>query len=126
MNTQKFYIIVPPQFVRLAIRVFDRIKRDKAVYDTGVVDVEKIINKKPRAEQNSLAKEIETDNQNVRAYLDYLLGRVIKCDNAEHIRENRISITDEGLVIQKLCRPRVAPKAVAQSRYRSECDHPSS
>lgn len=110
LNTQKFYIIVPPQFVRLAIRVFDRIKRDKAVYDTGVVDVEKILNKKPRAEQNSLAKEIETDNPYVRAYLDYLLGRVMKCDSAEHIRDNRISITDEGLLYKNYVVRALNPK----------------
>ena len=98
LNTQKYYIIVPPQYVRLAVKVFDRIKRDKAVYDTGIVDTEKILKKHPRAEQNSLAQEIETDNPNVRAYLDYLLGRVIKCDHAEYIRDYPISITDEGLL----------------------------
>ena len=98
LNTQKYYIIVPPQYVRLAVKVFDRIKRDKAVYDTGIVDTEKIMKKHPRAEQNSLAQEIETDNLNVRAYLDYLLGRVIKCDHAEYIRDYPISITDEGLL----------------------------
>lgn len=98
LNTQKYYIIVPPQYVRLAVKVFDRIKRDKAVYDTGIVDTEKIMKKHPRAEQNSLAQEIETDNPNVRAYLDYLLGRVIKCDHAEYIRDYPISITDEGLL----------------------------
>ena len=45
LNTQKYYIIVPPQYVRLAVKVFDRIKRDKAVYDTGIVDTEKILKK---------------------------------------------------------------------------------
>ena len=98
LNTQKYYIIVPPQYVRLAVKVFDRIKRDKAVYDTGIVDTEKIMKKHPRAEQKRLAQEIETDNPNARAYLDYLLGRVIKCDHAEYIRDYPISITDEGLL----------------------------
>ena len=110
LNTQKFYIIVPPQFVRLAINVFDRIKRDKAVYDTGVVDIEKIIAKNPQAVKNSLATEIDTNNQNVRVYLDYLLGRVIKCDNAAHIRENRISITDEGLLYKNYVVRALHPK----------------
>ena len=110
LNTQKFFIIVPPQFVRLAIRVFDRIKRDKAVYDTGVVDIERILNKKPHAEENSLAQEIETDNPYVRAYLDYLLGRVIQCDSAKHIRDHRISITDEGLLYKNYVVRALNPK----------------
>ena len=37
LNTQKFYIIVPPQYVRLAVRVFDRIKREKNVYGAAAV-----------------------------------------------------------------------------------------
>lgn len=41
LNNQKFYIIVPPQHIKTAIRVFNRIKKDKAIYDTGIVDVEK-------------------------------------------------------------------------------------
>ena len=110
LNTQKFYIIVPPRFVRLAIRVFDRIKRDKAVYDTGVVDVEKILANHYQAEANSLATEIDTDNQYVRAYLDYLLGRVMKCDNSEYIRDYPISITDEGLLYKNYVVRALNPK----------------
>lgn len=98
LNNQKFYIIVPPEFVKLAIRVFDRIRRDRAVYDTGIVDIEKITRKNPIADQNSLATEIDTPNQYVRIYLDYLLGRVMKCDSAENIRNYPISITNEGLL----------------------------
>lgn len=110
LNTQKYYIIVPPQYVRLAVKVFDRIKHDKAVYDTGIVDTEKILKKHPRAEQNSLAHEIETDNPNVRAYMDYLLGRVIKCDHAEYIRDYPISITDEGLLYKNYVVRALNPK----------------
>ena len=110
LNTQKYYIIVPPQYVRVAVKVFDRIKRDKAVYDTGIVDTEKILKKHPRAEQNSLAREIETDNPNVRAYLDYLLGRVIKCDRAEYIRDYPISITNEGLLYKNYVVRALNPK----------------
>lgn len=98
LNTQKFYIIVPPQYIKTAIRVFDRIKKDKAIYDTGIVDVEKISSKNYAAEKNSLATEIETSNQYVRIYLDYILGRVIKCDNADYIRKFPTSITDDGLL----------------------------
>lgn len=33
LNNQKFYIIVPPQHIKTAIRVFERIKKDKAIDD---------------------------------------------------------------------------------------------
>lgn len=110
LNTQKFYIIVPPQYVRLAVRVFDRIKREKKVYDTGVVDTEKILKKQPQAKKNSLAEEIESDNPCVRAYLDYLLGRVMKCDTPERIRNYPVSITDEGLLYKNYVVRALNPK----------------
>lgn len=110
LNYQKFYIIVPPEFVKLAIRVFGRIKRERAVYDTGIVDVEKITRKNPNAEPNSLATELDTTNQYVRVYLDYLLGRVMKCDSAKNIRNYPVSITDEGLLYKNYVVRAINPK----------------
>ena len=110
LNNQKFYIIVPPQHIKTAIRVFDRIKKDKAIYDTGIVDVEKIKNKNYRTEKNSLAEEIETANPYVRIYLDYILGRVIKCDNADNIRSFPTSITDDGLLYKNYVVRALNPK----------------
>lgn len=110
LNKQKFYIIVPPQHIKTAIRVFDRIKKDQAIYDTGIVDVEKIRNKKYITERNSLAAEIETENPYVRIYLDYILGRVIKCDNADGIRSFPTAITDDGLLYKNFVVRALNPK----------------
>lgn len=110
LNNQKFYIIVPPQHIKTAIRVFNRIKKDKAIYDTGIVDVEKIRNKNYRTDKNSLAEEIETTNPYVRIYLDYILGRVIKCYNADDIRSFHTSITDDGLLYKNFAVKALSPK----------------
>lgn len=110
LNTQKFNVIVPPRYVKLAFSVFDRLKREKALYRTGVVDMEKIMAKHPRAEENSLARELTTDNLYVRAYLDHILGRVMKCDGVDTIRAHPISVTDEGLVYQNYVIRAMDPK----------------
>lgn len=110
LNKQKFYLIVPPDHIKTAIRVFDRIKKDKAVYDTGIVDVQKIKDKNYIAEKNSLAAEIETTNPDVRIYLDYILGRVMKCDNADNIRRFPTSITDNGLLYKNFVVRALNPK----------------
>lgn len=110
LNKQKFYVIVPPQYMKTAIRVFDRIKRDKSVYDTGIVDVDRIRRKNYTADTNSLAAEIETSNPFVRIYLDYILGRVIKCDNPDNIRSFPTSVTDDGLLYKNYVVRALNPK----------------
>ena len=100
LNTQKFYIIVPQEYFRDALRVFDAIKRKKAVYGTGIVDIEKLKKLSPVADAGSLAEEMETDDSDVRLFLNFTLGRVQKCDTVGELRRYRTSITDEGMLYQ--------------------------
>jgi uncharacterized protein YPO0396 len=98
LNTQKFYLIVPPEHFTTALQVYDAIKREQRIYGTGIVDIEKIENLNPKAEKGSLAEEISTGNPYVRLFLDYTLGRVIKCDKAGELRRHTTAITDEGML----------------------------
>lgn len=58
LNTQKYYIVVPDQYFRDALRVFDAMKRDRKLYGTGIVDIEKLRRKNPSIDPGSLAEEI--------------------------------------------------------------------
>ena len=98
LNTQKFYIIVPDEYFKDALRVFDAIKRDKKIYGTGIVDIEKLRRLVPVADKGSLAEEIVTEDAEVRLFLDYTLGRLQKCDDVRDLRKYRMSITDEGML----------------------------
>ena len=100
LNTQKFYIIVPDEYLRDALRTYNAIKREKKVYGTGIVDIEKLRRLNPVADKGSLAEEIETDDMDVRLFLDFTLGRLQKCDNVNDLRRHRSSITDEGMLYQ--------------------------
>ncbi|MCL1982929.1 MAG: AAA family ATPase [Clostridiales bacterium] len=98
LHTQKFYVVVPPEFIKPALAVFDAIKRQKAIYGTGIVDVERLRKLNPAADAGSLAEEIETKDPDVRLFLDFALGRVQKCDSVQELRKHRTSVTDEGMV----------------------------
>lgn len=102
LHTQKFYLIVPPEHFQTALYVYDAIKQKKAVYNTGIVDVKKLMrmNPPPTASAGSLAEEIETTNPNVRLYLDYLLGHVKKCDNIKELRQHKTAVTADGMLYQ--------------------------
>lgn len=64
------------------------------------MDIEKSQRINPIAEPGSLAEELETDDRNVRLFLDFTLGRVKKCDRVSDLRRHRTAITDDGMLYQ--------------------------
>jgi uncharacterized protein YPO0396 len=93
LHTQKFYLLVEPEHFTDALRVYDREKNSRRFYDLGLVDVEKVIASAPVVLPGSLAEEVETDDPLARAYADYLLGRVMKCETLEELRLHRTAVT---------------------------------
>lgn len=110
MHTQKFYIIVAPEHFYTAFKLFDDIKRRKAIYTTGLVDTEKLQRMNPSRDNGSLAEEVDTDSPSVRLFLDFLLGRVQKCDSIRDLRKHKTSVTDEGVLYQNFVVHAMDPK----------------
>lgn len=76
-------------------------KRKHGCRAFGLVDVGKLREKEMiHTADDSLAKKIETENELARSYVDYLLGRVICCDNVEQLRSYKTAITSEGMLYQ--------------------------
>ncbi len=101
LNTQKFYLLVPPDVYQTALNLFDQMKHEFGNRSFGLVDVGKLREReKVIVQDNSLAKKIETDNPLARDYIDYLLGRVICCSNVSELRNYRTAITSEGMLYQ--------------------------
>lgn len=99
LNTQKFYLLVPPECYRDALRIYDRIKREFGMNSFGLVDIGKL-RERERIEpwSDSLAKKVETDNDLARSYIDYLLGRVVCCSHVDQLRRNKTAITADGML----------------------------
>lgn len=127
LNTQKYYIIVPDQYFRDALRVFDTMKRDRKLYGTGLVDIEKLRRKNPSIDPGSLAEEIQTSDPAVRVFLNYALGWVHKCESVNELRRFHTSITDDGMlyqnyVVRAMNPERWAKPAIGQSAIRRRLD----
>lgn len=101
LNTQKFYLLVPPVYYRDALTYYDRIKREYGMNSFGLVDIGKLREKERLdAWTDSLAKKVDTSNDLARSYIDYLLGRVVCCSHVDHLRRFRTAITPEGMLYQ--------------------------
>lgn len=108
LDKQKFYLMVPETYYKDAVRIYNQVKKEKEIYDAGLVDIGRLrknFGKRPMA--GSLAEEIETDHSDARLYADYLLGGVMKCGSVDELNQHKISITKncmlyKGYVSRKL------------------------
>lgn len=110
LHTQKFYLIVEPKYFTDALKIYDELKFKRNFYDIGLVDVEKLMKLNPSPDKGSLAEEIMTDNPYARAFINFLLGRVVKCGQAENLRNFRTSITPSCMLYQNFVARQLNPE----------------
>lgn len=111
LNTQKKYFIVEPEFFEETSKMYRElaIKNDK-IHSFGIVDIGKILKEnKMELDEQSLATEVLTENKLARIYIDYLLGRVIKCETIEELRKNKMAITSDCMLYQGYVLRKVNP-----------------
>jgi energy-coupling factor transporter ATP-binding protein EcfA2 len=70
LHTQKFYLLVPPEFFVSALKIYDLLKFERQFYDIGLVDMGKLQELNPRVMPGSLAEEVVTDNPYARVFAD--------------------------------------------------------
>lgn len=109
LHTQKFNLIVAPEYFEQAIRLYDQHKHSLSLYGVGLVDVGKILERGSKREAGSLAEEIQTDNKFARAYADYLLGQVMKCEDVTELRKHRVAITAGGMLYKNYVAAQIHP-----------------
>lgn len=100
LNTQKFYLLVEPEYYEDALLLFDKVKHQYTT-SLGLVDIGKLrVHEKIVPQNNSLAHKVETTNTLARCYIDYVLGRVICCERVQDIRNHKIALTASGMLYQ--------------------------
>ncbi len=110
LNSQMFYFILNPKYFSEASKIYRNIAKDGKYYGFGIVDIDKIQKINPRQEPNSLAEEIETENDFAKTYINYLLGRVIKCDGTEELRNYKTAITADCMLYKNYVLRKLADK----------------
>lgn len=114
LDRQKFYLLVPGNYYKDAVKIYHELRREERIYDAGIVDVKKLRETaRVRVAQGSLAEEIETDHADARLYVDYLLGRVMKCDNVAELNQYPVSITKDVMLYKSFVSRRLDPARYA-------------
>jgi uncharacterized protein YPO0396 len=118
LNTRRFDVIVAPEDFLRALGLYERHKRgwslpgrgEVFIAGVGLVDAERIMATPRRAEKRSLAEQVVTHDALARAYVDFLLGDVMCCDDEQELRRHRRAITDTVMVYQHGVARQTAPE----------------
>lgn len=110
LDKQKFYLLVPEEFYRDSLRIYNREKQEKKLHDAGLIDIGKLRKSfnKPQ-KPGSLMEEIEAETEDAKLYAEYLLGGVMKCEHVDDLRNHKIAITDEGMLYKGYVSRRINP-----------------
>ena len=97
LNTQRFNIIVDPQYYDIAAEVYDRMKHQiegVTLVNTQALDL------KSETGEMTLASVVSSKNRYARAYANYLMGRVVLCDEVIELKQYPIAITAGCMLYQ--------------------------
>ena len=97
LGNRRFNLIVEPRYFDQALQIYSRIKDRYRLYGIGLVNTKQIA-KYTTFEKNSLASIIDSENSDARAYINYVCGNVIMCENAMELEKYPTSITNDLLI----------------------------
>ncbi len=100
LNTQRFDLIVEPQYFNFALSVYERYKRKYNISGVGLVNTGRVLKFLNRVEKGSLAEEVRSDNRYALAYVHQLMGNVMKCENEQELKRHRRAITPTCMTYQ--------------------------
>lgn len=108
LGRRKFDLLVETAYCKDALDIYQNAKQAQDIDSVGLADTGKLRQEEHlTAKTNSLAEEIQSDDQEAAIYAKYLLGNVIKCENAEELNQYPCAITKtcmlyENYVFQRM------------------------
>jgi uncharacterized protein YPO0396 len=93
LHTQKFDILVTPEYFDQAADIYERFKYTQNIERVGLVNTEKLLSDNPSAQSGSLAVEVQCNIDFGKAYVNRLMGSIIKVDSITNLKKYLRSIT---------------------------------
>ena len=92
LGNNKLNLVVAPKYARTALEIYGELDK-KEYFNVAVLDTEKASQNQPQVQKGALSEEVTVRESYLKPYTDLLLGKVIKCNTIEELRECRIGIT---------------------------------
>lgn len=116
MGNNKLSLMVAPEYAGAALKLYQQLD-PKKYHRVAVIDTEQVLQNLRPSLPGSLAEEIEAKSSYSKAYIDFLLGGVIKCDTMEELRKNKSGITSDCVLYQGYKLQHINPKNYMEEAY---------
>ena len=117
LGNNKLNLVVAPKYARTALEIYGELDK-KEYFNVAVLDTEKASQNQPQVQKGALSEEVTVRESYLRPYMDLLLGRVIKCDTIDELRECRIGITSGCMLYHTFRLQHINPDNYTKFAYR--------
>lgn len=116
LGGNKLSLIVEPQYAKLAMEIYRELD-PKQYYRVAVLDTEKVEQEDHKVLEQALSEEVSASRSYVKAYINFQLGRVIKCETVEELRRCRIGVTADCILYHSYRIQHMNPDSYTKSAY---------
>lgn len=116
LGGNKLSLIVEPQYARIAMEIYRELD-PKQFYRVAVLDTEKVEQEEHKVLEYALSEEVAASRPYVKAYINFQLGRVIKCETVEELRRCRIGVTADCVLYHSYRIQHMNPDSYTKSAY---------
>lgn len=116
MGNNKLNLIVSPEYAKHALELYKNLD-PKKYYKVAVIDTENVLKDARPFLTNSLAEEVESSTDYIKAYTGYLMGAVVKCNTIEELRRNKSGITADCVLYQGYKLQHINPRNYTDDAY---------
>jgi uncharacterized protein YPO0396 len=116
MGNNKLSLMVPPNYAKQAMELYHSLDTGK-YYRVSVIDTESVCRDIRPIRDNSLAEEVEAATDYCKAYVDYLMGSVIKCTSIDELRSHKNGITPDCVLYQGYKLQHLNPRNYKEEAY---------
>lgn len=111
LNTQRMNIIVPPQYFMDAYEIYKKARNEGNIHEYAIVDLQKVYEFGYAPKHNSLAEVVHSEDKYVQSYINFLLGKVIRCYSDDNLRDYRTSVTKDCMLYHNFAVKPLSPDA---------------
>lgn len=116
LGGNKLSLIVEPQYAKMAMEIYRELD-PKQFYRVAVLDTEKVEQDEHKVLEHALSEEVAASRPYVKAYINFQLGRVIKCETVEELRRCRIGVTADCVLYHSYRIQHMSPDSYTKSAY---------
>lgn len=116
MGNNKLTLIVEPKFAKTVMKYYRELDKNK-YYRVSVLDTEKVMQENHVVFDGSLSEEVIVKKDYVQAYIHFMLGKVMKCEDIEELRNSKIGITKDCVLYHSYRIQHINPENYTKFAY---------